>query len=358
MPLQVTDCRILRSHNGQFDARNRGTYAAVWRVKAEVVGEPDTGQHFGARGIANSALTAGPHPLPAHGEAYDLTDVMQDEADDYSFAQNYDVQFLEENRRLADITVTYTPLGPGETPASRRETDVTQRKAQFWWSRESYARLVDQVQVEDPNNPGQTIWVPFTTATGEVWDRPPQREATRGVLVMEFPLPSLSAVASFDRRFSNSVNATEWTFTDPDTGQQFTAGPREALCRYVRSQKRVFEPPLTAGGAPQRYYSVELGIVFAGEGEDWDLEVLHEGYMHYEEDAGGNPQLDGQGAPKPAVRAKLLNPDTLEPTDDITPVPVLLRENGTRLPQNTVGAPRKGRAYPEIDFAELNQFIG
>jgi hypothetical protein len=313
MAISVSSCKFLRAgQTASIDDFNLGTYSATWRATITATA-PDTDKQLGPKTVASQATLVGPDPLPAFRSVYNLSALMPGEVDALSFAQGYNVQFVDQTRRVADITVTFTPPrddggGSGQlTAANRAEANPFLRKAEMWWDEESYTRIADK----DKDG------VPLTNAAGRSFDRPPTIEETRGVLVAEFAVPTLAAAIILNRTYSNAVNSTAWTWAN-------NAAVRTVVCRYARAGRLVEE-----GG--YSYYPMSMAFAFTDDGTTWDESILNEGYGY----------LDG-GVYKKALADG-------EPVSE----PILLTAGGAKLAEGVAGNYRTFRIRREVDFNTL-----
>lgn len=391
--MAVASSRIERAASASFDRRNRGSYVAIYRVR--------TDSKMGVKQIIEASTTAAPHPLPLKGDAYDLSAVYgSGEADAHSYAMNFEVDFEDANRQIALITVSYTPLEPGETPRSRTETNPLNRGAVYHWESETFQRIVDR------NVDG----VPIVNGASKTFDRPATIEESRPLLVAKFNVANQDAAIATTRKYDQAVNLVAWTLFTEDIE------PRAALCKYARSGETQFENGI-------EYVPLELVFAFAEEGSNWDLSQVNEGYGHHEESDGQtygygfaasnyttntqnitltdsvvvsgtenapstvpNPDYDAGVTPakqlgkagdqlslafvsgawaaaeptaktengrKVYKKAKALNSDGTESSDDVSE-PILLYSSGVRLPEGMVGNFVTNRVRREVNFNALN----
>ena len=401
--MAITDCHIDRSLSADIDNRNRGTYSARYIVETN-----RAESKMGAKQVLNGCLAANlitngsngspNHPIPNLGAAYNLTALYgTGESDPYSYALSYHAEPDAGNAYRYYIDVNWTPLSPGEDNDSRTKEDPEDRGARFRWDTETYLVPVDR------DRKGQ----PYVNGAGKSFDRPPQIERQRPLLVVKFNVASLDETVTLVQTYGQAVNSVPWTFFTPD------AAARTVKCQSARSGDLVTEQSYS-------YYPMEFIFAFAESGETWDERSLNECYGHYEEADGQTygyafasanfdendssipltggvvvagsqtapssvanptPKLSGLagdqisivyessawsvGEPVAKVdasgrkvyrKAKTLDASGNETSDDVAS-PILLYGTGVRLPEGMIGNFISGRLRREVDFNGLNSYL-
>jgi hypothetical protein len=249
--MAVTSCKLRRARSCTFDRRNRGAYQVEYDVR--------TNSLMGPKLVANQALTAVPHALPGLGEDYDFESILgTGEKDQYSYALDYTVEVDDSDNNHFVITVNFTPLEPGETPEQRTTADPENRGARVFWDSETVMEIADR------DKDGR----PIVTGNNRPFDRPPQLEEDRPLLVARFNVGTLAACVGIQQTYSKAVNSIPWTYITPNPAA------RTIWCKSAKSGELVTEGSYS-------YYPIEMIFAFAEEDDNWDLRILNEEYGHY-----------------------------------------------------------------------------
>lgn len=249
--MAVTSCTLRRARSCTFDRRNRGSYQVEYDVRCNSIMGPNL--------VANGALSASPHALPALGADYDYESILgTGEKDIYSYALDYSVNVDDDDSKHFVITVNFTPLEPGEKPEDRTTVDPENRGAKYHWDVETVMKIADRNRLN----------VPITNGAGRSFDRPVQIERDSPLLVARFNVSTLATALSLTQTYSQAVNSVAWTFLSPNPAA------RTVLCKSARSGE------LTTEGA-YSFYPMEFVFSFKETGETWDEKILNEGYGHY-----------------------------------------------------------------------------
>lgn len=413
--MSVHSCRLLRPKNGEYDRRKRGTYRLRWRIKATTKTFQRQMLEGSVAGVLPVVDNDGNNnwPLPRHGDLYDLASVpaynestpyyaggFTSETESCVYADHFIVNFLDDDQKIADVDVLYTPLQPGEDPLHRTQTDPLKRPAKWHWESESYTKPADR----------DVFGRPYVNACGKSFDRPPVLPKTRGVHVARFNVADQNAAIALSKTYEGAVNYSEWSFWDSENPEPV----RSVICRYVRSFETMHECPIS-------YVPVEMAFVYANDGETWDSRDLNEGFGYFEEDTAqtygyatatadfestdatvavstlvvlkdstgstygtlgatiaNNMALSGLAGDQvpvlwsvdedpdawvldePVVKKVDNEPSYINAVDkngDRVAEPVLLRRNGLRLPEGMIGNFITGRLNPEVNFNSLNDLL-
>lgn len=323
------------------DQNNLATYRVRYDIETD---DPE----YGPNSVVEDALAfGGTTPLPDLWTAYKF----RGDSSPFSFSRSYRVQQNPENLMRWTVEVSYLPLQPGE-----KEDDKIQppwdRPAKYSVDREVYSRILEQ----DIHG-----WQIVNTA-GKMYDEPLEQEASRGVIVIQKNVQTLDQVARYIANYSDAVNKGVWL-----VGGQggYTAYPRTALCRDVTSSEIMTE-------GDNEFYRVTFRIAIksnpsksnASRSETtWDRAILERGYQY--RGSGESGLAPGDAPPQGSVgwevwgresaadrreRLALAAKLTRVPTGG---EPVLLDEDGFRLPEGQVGIFTFWETRRQVDFNQL-----
>ena len=322
----VTSCTIDRAVSATVDSVNIGTYTLRFNV--------ETDGAMGPQEVANECLSASPHPIPAMWATWDYLD----DSDALSYAQEYQIERDPQVLRRYYITVKYKPADPSNvagddgTTATIGDpilatTNPLSRPPVIWWDRETYTRKVYKTVTGDAIV--NACYAPFEDCHEE--------EETRGVMVVEFNVATLAEVIELSSTFERAVNHPVWN----KWGRNFPS--RTVICREMSSGPPIKENP--TGSFNGVYYRMVGRFAFAdydpAKGWDtWDASYIQNGSTYWKlNEGGGSYVADEAGIPKrfPTVNGE----------------PVLLKEDGTRLPQGETPVTKRFRVKREVDFNSL-----
>lgn len=308
----VTSCTLSRHQPpSSTDELNRWTFRLNYDVETDGV--------LGHKALVAGAELASPHALPSYGSTYSY----QGDTDTNAYAITFDVQAVDGSQKRYQIGVNFKP--PDDITIF--EPDPIVRPPVVWFDREAYSRIVER------DNFGKAI----LNKCGKIYDIPYEEEDVRGVIVVEFNVLTLAEVAGYMRFLRRAVNSTPWEFG----GVTFPA--RTVLAREVAAS-----PPVKQG--LYTYYHVSIRFVVA-DGDDtlngqapttWDVPFLERGYEHYILDANGQLAKDRND--------QLILDDGRITRGHAYAEPQNLAEDGTKLPDNTVGVFTLWRVKREVDF--------
>jgi hypothetical protein len=216
------------------------------------------------------------------------------------------------------VTVNYEPAAPGEIPDGGdepigKEPDVNNREALMWWDREITTR----------NEPHDNSLNVVRTFSNNLYEELVQRDRTKGLLVIEFNVPTIGQFIDLSRTFDQATNSTTWNFK----GRSLP--PRTALIREISAN------PNRAEG-DDTYYPQVMRIAFADVGKTWDVPMAEMSQFHFTKTS-GNYDLDANGFRKR--------------TDAGSPVP--LNADGTRRDDSQPIMLTNWRIEKEADFNQL-----
>ncbi len=317
--------------------KNLATYKVKWDVQTD---DPE----YGPNTLVEDAIAfGGSAPIPRLWEHYRF----RGDESLYSHAREFSVKQNRVNLLRWQVDVSYKPLGEGE------EEDDTilppwDRPAKYSVDREVYTRILEQ----DIHG-----WQIVNTA-GKMYDEPLEQEASRGVVVIQKNVHTLNEVANYIANFSDAVNKWSWHL-----GGQYIARARTALCRDVTASEIMTE-------AEYKFYSVTfrialkanksgspmMGSVPSAE-ETWDRAILERGYQYRGSAERGREwsewkeQLEGT----PAQREYQLSEGRITELEK-APVgaePVLLDENGFKLPEGEIGIFTFWETRRQVDFNQI-----
>ena len=324
-----------------MDKKGQATYKVKWDVEAD---DPD----YGPVSLLRDAHDfGGAYPMPALWYSYEF----RGDRDIGSFAKDFSVKQSSSNAYRWLVEVTYSPMDEGE-----EEDDQVfppwHRPAKYSVDREVYTRILEQ----DVHG-----WQIVNTA-GKMYDEPLEQEASRGVVVIQKHVQSLGEVANYIAKFSDAVNEGAWHM-----GGQYVALPRTALCRDVTASEIKSEAD---GDNQYKFYTVTfrvalkanksststMGSVPSAE-NTWDRAILERGYQYRGSAERGREwsewkeQLEGT----PAQREYQLSEGRITELEK-APVgaePVLLDENGFKLPEGEIGIFTFWETRRQVDFNQI-----
>jgi hypothetical protein len=286
------------------DELNRGTY----QLKYEVV----TDSVMGHQALTNDATAVGPDMLPSLGATYSY----QGDADGASYAKAFTIESREGHQNRYLVTVTYGPI-EGEDPPFAENPGV--RPPIVYADRETFTRFMER----------DVFGNQIVNKCNRPYDIPIELEDTHGVLVIEFNVATLLEVLELQRFLRRAVNSTPWTF------RGLTFPERTVLARECSSG-----PALTHGVFS--WYRIACRFVLA-DGDNisapatWDVPVLERGYQHFEKENNAY-KLDVKGN------------KAFFPEKGSLAEPALLDDDGTILPDGSIGIFTNWRVYREVDF--------
>lgn len=317
----VQTCTLDRSVSASVDKLGLGTYKLRYIVTTDGA--------MGPKALALGALSASPHALPAFWATYNYLS----EQDYLSFAQEYEIERDPDSLTLYYITVNYKPAERGEISGNDGNTSTvgepinaiatpSARTPVLWWDRETYTRKVEKAF--DGEAIVNSCYSPYEDCHEE--------EETRGVLVVEFNVTTIAAMIQLSSIYERATNSTSWN----KFGQTYPA--RTVVCRQVSSLQPFTESVSTA------YYRVSMRFAFAdydqSKGWDtWDATYIQNGSCYWKKSESGVYVDDADGFHK---RFPLPNGE-----------PVLLKADGTRLPDGETPVTKRFRVKREVDFNSL-----
>ena len=271
------------------------------------------------------------NPLPRMWTPYTFGGVI----DYHARARNYTFQMDPSNNLLWHAEVEFSPLAPGEKPEDAAENPL-ERPARFSVDREVYSKIVEQ-DIE-----GNQI----VNTAGFMYDEPLEQESTRGVLIIQKNVGTLNEAMDFISKYSDSVNEKTW---NPKMVAPLAAKPRQALCRDVSAGELQTEGDYS-------FYPVTFRIALKEGDETWDRSILERGYRYHPKDAVEAAQaLEDYGELPEEERAELdaksikVKGISLDAGNE----PVLLDEEGKKLPAGEKGIFTKWKTRRQADFSDI-----
>jgi hypothetical protein len=272
----------------------------------------------------------------------------------YSHAREFSVKQNRVNLLRWQVDVSYKPLGEGE------EEDDTilppwDRPAKYSVDREVYTRILER----DIHG-----WQIVNTA-GKMYDEPLEQEASLGVVVIQKNVHTLNEVANYIANFSDAVNKGSWNM-----GGQYIARARTALCRDVTASEIMTE-------AEYKFYTVTFRIALKANksghpntggatpsaAETWDRAILERGYQY--RGSAGPGLAPGEKPEEGSVgwdvwanesaeqrRGRLALAAKLEKVP-AGAEPVLLDEDGFKLPEGEIGIFTFWETRRQVDFNQI-----
>lgn len=307
----VLSCTLQRVQPpSSTDDLNRYTYQLKYDVVTDAV--------MSHKALANAAMSASPHPLPNYGTTFSYLG----DTDSTAYAQPYSVEpkFGDQSQTQYVITVTFKPLPDSDVTVF--EPNPFFRDPVVWVDREVFTRFIERDVLDKA----------IVNKCGRPYDTPVEQEDVRSVIVVEFNVSAISTAFAYMRFLRRAVNVSPWSF------RSVVFPARSVLAREVAAS-----PPITQGAFT--YYRMFFRFVVAeGDGTlsptaapTWDTPILERGYKYFELDFGGGMKMgpDGQKALFP-------------PEGEVEPV--LLAEDGTKLPDGQLGIFTPWRTYREVNF--------
>ena len=309
MPTVQSCSRMRGSITADADEVNMGTYSIRYLVITD--GE------MGPQSVANGALSASPHALPAMWSKWNYGG----DTDNYSFARKYKVECDPDSVLKYYVTVTWAPLDPGDGSQSvggnpiNSVTNPVNRSAVMWWDREVYTMAA----LRDKD--GKAI----VNKCQDYYPEDIELEYTRGVLVVEKNYSTLGQVIALSQQYDGAVNSSSWTIQGgPPNGSIIQ--PRCALCREISS------------GAPQTeqgYTFFHVVFRFALRAGTWDEPKIECGQFHWSKTGSEYDEFAGHRKVTDAKKIVPLNTD------------------GTRLADGADFITTSWRIRREVDFNTL-----
>lgn len=209
------------------------------------------------------------------------------------------------------LTVSAGKLPDGQSPGfatPEQIEDPTKRKIIWWNERISETRIVDR-----DKNGG-----PILNAAGQPFDEPIVEEDWLTVIVAQRNYGTLEEIEQINEQFKDSVNSS--TFRGHTNGT-------------VRFTGIETGPPQYENGI--EYYQGQTRFIVKISG--WTKRIVNKGFKHFTEDA------------NPANRVLVNATENGQPVSE----PVLLTEDGRRLPKDQVGNFIAVEIYEEMDYGPL-----
>lgn len=320
--MSVTACNYDRAVcDAQSDELGLGIYTIGWVARCNSEMGPNAVLQ-GCQSISGTDPIDGTTnvAVPTRWTTYSF----KGDTDGLSYARDYKVTRDKDNTKVWRIQVTYRPpeSGAGSQTVGgspiNSVSNPTSRAPVMWWDREvfTYEALYDIN--------GKAI----VNKCQDYYPEAIELESTRGVLVVEKNVATLSAVRALSEKYDNAVNSVNWNVA----GSQFAAS-RQALCREVSSG-----PPNTESGYV--YFKVSMRFALKPAGQTWDEKKAEYGQYHWTKKSDGSYDTISQGL---ATHRSLTNAGAL----------VKLNDDGTRRPfdQDTVWT--DWRIRREVNFNDL-----
>jgi hypothetical protein len=194
------------------------------------------------------------------------------------------------------ITVTGGQLPPGTSPEFNTPDQVEnplKRKVIFWIERMSETELVEK------DNDGE----PIVNSAGQPFDEPYQRERWLPVLVAQKNYATLSAIETLNRTYENAINSTTFRGNAAKT----------VLFTGIETGPPTFENGIT-------FYVGQSRFIIRKD--TWPIKIVNRGYKHFTDELEPDDRV-------------LVN--ATDENGQHVSEPVLLTEDGRRLPEGEVG---------------------
>jgi hypothetical protein len=298
----VTSCTLQRNQKPtETDDLGRLTLTLGYDIVTDAV--------MGHFAMMVAALSASPNPLPTYGSTYSY----QGDTDSNAYCTNYKAAGVEGKQTRYTVDAIFKPPPDDVTVF---EPNPFLRSAVVWLDKERRTKLVEK------DIGGKVL----RNYAGKVYDIPPELEAQSAIYVVEFNVATLSEVVGYTRGYENAVNSVPWTFLG------VTIPTR---CAHIQS---ITGTPPTKQGA-YTYYRLSWRLRLATSDEqNWDFPAVERGYQYFKKAA------NGQFIKAPGSNDPALFPPNGEPE------PVLLAQDGTKLPQGELGFTTRWRLLREVNF--------
>ena len=352
--MAVTECVYSRVQPASsVDERNLATYKVAYDITTNtVMGPRDVAIGCSDPSLGHTRTV----PKLWTGYAYQPDPSVVAETDAISRARSYSFNQDPADKYRWYCEVNYTPLEPGEREEDNAENPVN-RPARYTVDREVYTEIVEK-DIE-----GNQI----VNKAGAMYDEPLEQESTRGVLVIQKNVATLVEVMEYIAKFSGAVNSKSWN-PFPGGSDVYSCSARRVLCRDVSAGDLQTEGDYS-------FYSVTFRLAFKAKGEagkpdeTWDREILERGYRYkWSKEA----KLDSDDSlvdappdsdpvdPPPQDPEPGSEPNAVDPPPastgrmvDSGSEPVLLAEDGTKLPDGEAGIFTSWRTRREVDFSGI-----
>jgi hypothetical protein len=303
----VISCKRSReSPSLQIDKSGSGIITVQWVAESNDGTDGVKQILAGAQAIAAQGDNV---PVPAHGAPYQ----WPEESDGSIFLLEISVQRRHDaSRILWTIEGKYSARDPGDPPGEENPNPI-ERPVKYRLEHVTYSEVVDEDRAGNP----------IVNAAGQEFDEPLEDEKARPVLVVEKNYAALSQIIALNAAFSGRVNS------DTFLGQP----PRTWFCHTIPSSDLLTAPNGTT------YYTATFRLEY--NHRTWDRKILNRGFKHF---------LSAQD--KTLVQATSVSvAEDGTKTKVFTNEPVLLADDGTRLPDGQLGKFVTVRVKPERAFS-------
>lgn len=296
--MSVVSCQLmLNSRSGSSDEKFQRSYTVKWLVTTN-------NKLDGPQVVIDGVGGATPDAVPGKYATYAIgTDV---DANAYQLSLGVEPYHAGTEFQWV-VTAEYGQPPKGEDPGERTENPLD-RPVRY--SIDWVAFTKPLTKDKDGN--------PIANAAKQSFDPPPEQEDLRPVLVAKKNFATLAEVISLMVTYKNAVNTDEF----------YGAGEREAKVESITTGDQIHENGYA-------YYEATIRVMFNEAGEKFDRSFVNQGYKHYV-----------SASDKTLIVAR----DAKQvPMNE----PVLLAEDGSRLPDDTDGNSLEFRTFNEVAFSGL-----
>lgn len=301
-------------------ADRKFSYGATYRVVTD-------SRNDAALEVLLGAVSATPHPVPAHFASYSLFG----SSDSSAFAQTYDVKRIKdgEEGKLGKywlVTVGWALPDKADDDATSQE-DPLSRPVRYNVEREEMQVIVEEGWNEEElpalGRAEETLG-PIVNAAGGEPGTPLTKTIRVPVLVARKNFATLEEVVAIQQAYEDKLN----------DGDFFGAPEKTALVREVTISDELF-----GGGIEYREATFRIAIFHDG----WSIPLVNRGYRHWK-------ILDGDEEPT-LIEAKVW--DEVEGREVPSAEPVNLELDGFKTPDGEIGTVINYRVHDTASFAGM-----
>ncbi len=316
--MSVTKCQLIRyGRSGSADLDYKREYNAQWKVTT------DSGNDGWTTVLLQSGNASLDNPIPDLWSTY----AIGNDVDTGVYLQDKRGQPETGSETTWIVTGTWKAPPPGRDPANGdNQPNPLFRPVRYHLEFANFTRVAEKDIFDKA----------ITNSAGQEFDPPLEMDDARPVLVAvknEWPLEGIISKAI---QYKNAVN----------TNTFYGAGPREAKVESIVSGGMQTENDV-------RYYPVTYRIQF--NHEQWDIELVDQGWMHYGTAAAKNLLVARGGEQNADGTYKIATGETELPPP--VPEPIGLDPDGTRRDKDAdpvkLFKQPPFRIYPELSFASL-----